>query len=153
MSRNRRAIWEQLHLTPNKTSVELAELLGQEMSNVSSELTALFRREQVSRAKRTFINEAARQQTLWEYRAIGKAYHHVSHPVLVLAERGTRQVKRVEAPVTITAPIDVPAAIAAHVAAETPPVGRPAPAVVPLTEAEQFAAFLEFKALKKAGAI
>jgi hypothetical protein len=164
----RQAIWEQLHMTPNMTSVELGKKLDQRMADVSSKLTELFRRNQVSRTKRTFINANAHQQTCWEYKAVGHKYVHVHHPLLVAAEKGTRRV----VPITVTTPPQQ-AAHADKWLAEA--VGVPLPAttdeplpkpyvapVIPklpvrvgpeMTDAEKFAAYLEFKALQRAGLV
>lgn len=67
-------IWEQLHATPNKTSTELGILMGVEQATVSHYLTQLFRRKMVERKHRTWINDNARQQTNFEYSAVGTKY-------------------------------------------------------------------------------
>ena len=67
-------IWEYLHAFPNKTSAELADAINSKQGNVSSNLTQMVRRNMVERKHRTWINEDARQQTSYEYAAIGNKY-------------------------------------------------------------------------------
>ena len=63
--------WEWLQTHPNMISAELALCLRVTQGNVSSALTQMYRRGMVERKRRTWINENARQQTSFEYSAVG----------------------------------------------------------------------------------
>ena len=82
-------IWEQLHGTPNKTSIEVAALMGVDQATVSHYLTQMFRRSMLDRKHRTWINEKARQQTSYEYTVRGNKY--TLKPLALVSAKSVRK--------------------------------------------------------------
>jgi hypothetical protein len=151
-------LWTFIKNNPDVTTVEMQQgLPDMTVGVISSVVTQMYRRGMVTRKRRTFIRaDNARQQSLWEYVAVGRSFEkkevvlvplngkhdcipvagaHVPKPALMVPQ--IQQVVNPIPPQTTTLPS---------------PLVKQIPEKV-LSEAEQFAAFLEFKQMKKAGLI
>lgn len=139
-------VWEYIHANPGQTTPEMARGIGMSLSSVSSCVTALRQTKQLSFGSKTFINDSARKQTLLHYSTIGAKFKPVSG---AKKSHGARP-HSIHPTALIQATQDEGAATAQVIIM---PQRTPPAEVAALTEAEEFKAFLEFKALKAAGHI
>jgi hypothetical protein len=151
----KRAVWDTIRNWPTPvTTREISEKLGMPLPTVSSLLTDLFRRNMVVRQDRTFYDERARKQTQFEYSTAMSTWAERPLVLAPVAPRSTRNVPIYGNPVRTTPKTTLvkPAVEVDPRQMELPlaaPVTHKEAAIVKLTEAEEFAAYLEFKRMKK----
>jgi hypothetical protein len=150
-------IWEFVKNNPKVTTVEISKGLGAAfypMAEVSNRLTKMYRRGMVIRGHRTFIrDDNARQQTNYEYTVVDSKFRVRPFCLVPVAPRSAVHVSinGLKPPTAYKVPEATQPTPVQTSTLPMQPVSLPPAHVEGLTEAEKFRAYLEFKAMMKAG--
>ena len=126
-------VWRYIKAHPGSTAKEVSTAIGIRHCGVSPCITMLYRAKALVGTHRTFINENARQQTVWQYEAIGDAPPDLRKKNKTAAKKVQQTIESLPTGTPVQEPT----------AAET---GT-------LAEAQEFKLWLEFRKLKASGVL